>query len=458
MAAPGEEVREWLASDAKLERYFDNFMQSGLDTLSKCCTLDDTMLDLLGIELIGHRKRLIAVSKKLQERLENEGLFARPELPDKDDSPPPALPPKKKNSSALVNEPEVTSGEQFPPPELKPRMSSLRKSSPSRSKIPTKQAESTDDVPSSPSPFTDDPPPLPPKDGCPVQLPSPVAATNQSMMGIPPVPAKDGCSAHYSFTSPSGTTIDPVTTGPPPLPPKETHSQVPEASDNSSVDTPVSSSSTPVSTPTETGPRPKPAPRLSSVKKVVAPVPVPRSRPTSAVETSASSKRGQPPDMVRHHSDDHLLSQCSTTSDKNPKPPPYQPQGPQEFSVNFPSLNPSQPLIDNHNATLIEFQASSSAPVRKITSVPEQPYAMIGQILDGIGPPPRDKSMSPPGVSMNQPQPPSYQPSQNSIQPPSYQPSQNSIQPPSYQPSQNSIQPPSYQPSQNSIQPPSYQT
>lgn len=83
MAARGEEVRKWLANDAKLERYFDNFVQCGLDTLSKCSTVDDSMLDLLGIELLGRRKRLKVVSKKLQERLENKNAVVKPDLPSK---------------------------------------------------------------------------------------------------------------------------------------------------------------------------------------------------------------------------------------------------------------------------------------------------------------------------------------------------------------------------------------
>ena len=424
MAAPGEEVREWLTNDAKLERYFDNFMQSGLNTLSKCCTLDDRMLDLLGIELPGHRKRLVGVAKQLQERLEAEGVFTRPELPDKDEnSPPPALPPKKKNSSLTLGGPEMTTSaphcdmgsekieEQHAPPKVTPRMSSLQRASPGLSSSPVEQVRSTDCVTSGPSPFTDDPPPLPPKDVCPAQPP---------------------------LASSLGITTDPSMTGAPPLPPKEiqTSPSVPETLVNRSADTSVS----PPPTPTQTGSKPVPAPRQTSTKRLITPVPVPvpRPRPCSVVE-SASSKRGKPVDIVRHHSDENLLSQSSAMSDtSSPWPPSYQSQNPQEVPVNVPFPTQPQPFTDSlclnepptAGQSVLKQQSAvdNSKPSQLVSPslmhpgfpVPEQPYAMLGQILHGIGPPPRDKSLSPPsvpGVSMNQSNPPPYQSNQNFTQP-----------------------------------------
>lgn len=72
MAADNEDiaaVKEWLASEVKLERYADKLLSNGYISLEICCKIDESVLDEIGIVLAYHRKRFLGFVEKLREKL-----------------------------------------------------------------------------------------------------------------------------------------------------------------------------------------------------------------------------------------------------------------------------------------------------------------------------------------------------------------------------------------------------
>ena len=103
---------EWLTNEVKLPQYSGVFLEQGFKLPIDCFRIDEVALDLLKIEKIGHRKRILVSCQKLAARYgltndvmkspqiadggdkgkssENDGV----EMSDKTDAPP-NLPPKK---------------------------------------------------------------------------------------------------------------------------------------------------------------------------------------------------------------------------------------------------------------------------------------------------------------------------------------------------------------------------
>jgi len=54
----GEEVKKWL-SGIGMERYFDNFMKSGIKTIATVQSLTPQDLEKMEINLLGHKKTLL---------------------------------------------------------------------------------------------------------------------------------------------------------------------------------------------------------------------------------------------------------------------------------------------------------------------------------------------------------------------------------------------------------------
>lgn len=61
-------LTEWLSHEVKLPQYCDIFLEQGFQSPSDCCEIDETVLDLLGIDKIGHRKRILVSCQKLAAR------------------------------------------------------------------------------------------------------------------------------------------------------------------------------------------------------------------------------------------------------------------------------------------------------------------------------------------------------------------------------------------------------
>ena len=92
MAADSEDiaaVKEWLASEVKLERYADKLVSNGFISLEICCSIDENVLDGIGIVLPYHRRRLLGFVEKLREKLgmnltnEDNGVILNTELTSK---------------------------------------------------------------------------------------------------------------------------------------------------------------------------------------------------------------------------------------------------------------------------------------------------------------------------------------------------------------------------------------
>ncbi|KAJ7371854.1 phosphatidylinositol-3,4,5-trisphosphate binding [Desmophyllum pertusum] len=82
-----DEVREWLLSEVRLDRYADKLELNGFTTLQICCTIDENALDKIGIQLPYHRKRFLMFVEKLKEKLglnlltnEEDGVTSNMEL------------------------------------------------------------------------------------------------------------------------------------------------------------------------------------------------------------------------------------------------------------------------------------------------------------------------------------------------------------------------------------------
>ena len=110
-------LTEWLSHEVKLPQYCDLFLEQGFQSPSECCKIDETVLNLLGIDKIGHRKRILVSCQKLAARfgLSNQLVSSTSKTSDDEiraqqslgqainqigeDSSRPALPPKKGKKS-----------------------------------------------------------------------------------------------------------------------------------------------------------------------------------------------------------------------------------------------------------------------------------------------------------------------------------------------------------------------
>ncbi|XP_057312661.1 arf-GAP with Rho-GAP domain, ANK repeat and PH domain-containing protein 1-like isoform X2 [Hydractinia symbiolongicarpus] len=81
----------------KLEEYIENFLYNGIKSV---CSIDDATLQAIGIEKIGHRKRILMELEKLRN-IPNDDKSEHQDIDNKDDSEndPPPLPPKASQSS-----------------------------------------------------------------------------------------------------------------------------------------------------------------------------------------------------------------------------------------------------------------------------------------------------------------------------------------------------------------------
>ena len=333
MSASAEDVRQWLANDAKLERYFKHFMDAGYDALAKCCSLNENDLDKMGIELPGHRKRLIGVSRKLQERL-NE---CQKEVVE---DVAPTLPPKKTKTTSVQEGPAVThltphysevkveeaAWSEQTPPKVMVRGSSLRNSATPKLSVRPQSPLVTDSA-SSVSPFADDPPPLPPKDS----------------------------NASAVLTS-SGSASDLL---PPPLPPKQSPATSPvierKIEDLFSQPVQVAPASPSQSV------KPKPAPRQNVAKKSIQPVPTPRPRPQSASPSSAAVTAESMGESGRHrrHSEEHILAPSSTALN------PYI-----ELEQSYPNTVQERPALPKRTCNIPQSSSSVQNDVQLVQPSP----------------------------------------------------------------------------------------
>lgn len=64
-----EAVKEWLASEVRLDRYADKLESNGFTTLELCCTITENDLDKMQIVLPYHRRRFLMFAEKLKEKL-----------------------------------------------------------------------------------------------------------------------------------------------------------------------------------------------------------------------------------------------------------------------------------------------------------------------------------------------------------------------------------------------------
>eukprot|EP00038_Savillea_parva_P013548 m.8540 g.8540 ORF g.8540 m.8540 type:complete len:1181 (+) comp2549_c0_seq2:251-3793(+) len=92
-----DEVAKWL-QDANLEKYLPALTQHGIVTMADCRRIDEAMMDACGVDLIGHRKRLM----KAVSTLKGDGA-------DTTESPPPPLPPRTARSSGARSSTPSTS-------------------------------------------------------------------------------------------------------------------------------------------------------------------------------------------------------------------------------------------------------------------------------------------------------------------------------------------------------------
>eukprot|EP01083_Nonionella_stella_P216357 777828_1 len=71
--AEQQKVKSWLENKVKLPRYFDNFMNNGIDELSVVALLDKATLKDIGIDVIGHQMKILNHAKQLHQNNPNEG-------------------------------------------------------------------------------------------------------------------------------------------------------------------------------------------------------------------------------------------------------------------------------------------------------------------------------------------------------------------------------------------------
>ncbi|XP_068702359.1 arf-GAP with Rho-GAP domain, ANK repeat and PH domain-containing protein 1-like isoform X3 [Montipora foliosa] len=62
-------VKEWLSNEVKLDRYADKLVSNGFISLETCCSIDENVLDDIGIVLPYHRRRLLQFVEKLRDKL-----------------------------------------------------------------------------------------------------------------------------------------------------------------------------------------------------------------------------------------------------------------------------------------------------------------------------------------------------------------------------------------------------
>lgn len=91
-----QSIEEFL-KNLKLDEYIENFIYNGIKSV---CSIDDATLQAIGIEKIGHRKRILMELEKLQNIPNNEESEHQ-DIDKKDDSEneAPPLPPKASQSS-----------------------------------------------------------------------------------------------------------------------------------------------------------------------------------------------------------------------------------------------------------------------------------------------------------------------------------------------------------------------
>ena len=87
-----------LLNDLKLSDYLINFE---VNNVHNVVTINDELLQRVGVEKIGHRKRILNELEKFRTPTENTNdlIDINSSLDDIDDEPPPALPPKSKAKS-----------------------------------------------------------------------------------------------------------------------------------------------------------------------------------------------------------------------------------------------------------------------------------------------------------------------------------------------------------------------
>ncbi|XP_028409289.1 arf-GAP with Rho-GAP domain, ANK repeat and PH domain-containing protein 1-like [Dendronephthya gigantea] len=74
------DLTEWLTNEVKLPQYRDVLLENGFELPLECSSIDETVLDKLGVVKIGHRKRLLVSCQKLADKwgLSSQDL-AKPE-------------------------------------------------------------------------------------------------------------------------------------------------------------------------------------------------------------------------------------------------------------------------------------------------------------------------------------------------------------------------------------------
>ncbi|XP_046854269.1 arf-GAP with Rho-GAP domain, ANK repeat and PH domain-containing protein 1-like isoform X2 [Xenia sp. Carnegie-2017] len=108
------DVSEWLTNDVKLPQYVNAFLQNGFELPLECSRIDEKVLNALGIDKIGHRKRLLVSCQRLAEKYglncsieqhKTNDVLEKSQVKGKynsigfnqvnDEDIPPILPPKK---------------------------------------------------------------------------------------------------------------------------------------------------------------------------------------------------------------------------------------------------------------------------------------------------------------------------------------------------------------------------
>ena len=62
-----QEVKLWLKNKCKLGQYYDVFIKNGIDELSVVALLDQSTLKDIGIDIVGHRMRILDQARQLKQ-------------------------------------------------------------------------------------------------------------------------------------------------------------------------------------------------------------------------------------------------------------------------------------------------------------------------------------------------------------------------------------------------------
>ena len=63
----GEAIRLWLRDQVKLPQYFHVLVENGFDDMESIHDLEDAVLKEIGVEKVGHRRKLIKYKEKVME-------------------------------------------------------------------------------------------------------------------------------------------------------------------------------------------------------------------------------------------------------------------------------------------------------------------------------------------------------------------------------------------------------